>query len=239
MPAISYDPNRFIPQDEQQKRGDQSRPSDSAYGQFQQALNQQSANAMLQQGGMQAQNLAQQLMAPKPVTLPASFTRRASSGGGGGGGGVWTGGPLTASGQASWGSFAQDLLKSLGVPNTPQNQSAIMTWFISEQPPNSPNATWNPLNIQNADFSGRGYTQSRPGQWNFPSEQVGIQAIVRELTSRMYAPILQALQRGTDPTGVLSAIQASPWAASHYGGNLVGRYNPNYYLSLAGGRIAG
>jgi hypothetical protein len=146
---------------------------------------------------------------------------------------------VNATGSKSWGGFATDLLNTIHAPATPENISALITWFKGEQPPNSPNATWNPLNIQNSDFANMGYSKSGHGQWNFPSEQAGISAIMRELTTKMYAPIMQALMQGNNPQGALSAIQSSPWAEGHYGGGLAGQYNPNYYQSLAGGRIAG
>ncbi len=141
----------------------------------------------------------------------------------------------------TWLDWAHGLEATLQVPETPSNDAALLAWMAGEQPPQSPNAAFNPLNIQNADFAGKGYTKSKFGQWNFPDLQTGIDAVAFELNTKLYAPIKQALAAGNNATAVVQAIQASPWAAGHYGGHLTGVLanvlaNPTMYAS---GRIAG
>lgn len=140
---------------------------------------------------------------------------------------------------ATWDQFARALLGALGAPVTADNEAAMLTWFVHEQPPNSPNGAYNPLNIQNDDFAGLGYTKTGHGQWNFPDFTTGVQAVTRELNTRLYAPVKAALMQGNNPVGVLDAVQSSPWAAGHYGGHLASDYSPANLSKYAGGQVAG
>jgi len=140
---------------------------------------------------------------------------------------------------ATWSDFVTALLVELADPDTQPNVDALLTWLAAEQPPNSPNAQFNPLNIQTG---GAAHDSTTPGgQYNFASFDAGVQATASFLGGSYYAGILTALRRGDSAVQTVAAIQASPWAASHYNGRLVPllsvvQSNRNEYLA---GVIAG
>lgn len=119
-----------------------------------------------------------------------------------------------------WLTFAQSLLSELGVPDTPANESALLTWFRFEQNPASPNAAYNPLNIQAGDFPH--VSTSGTGQYDFASLADGVAQTAAFIRQPYYTDIVAALGRGDNAIGVLDAVQQSPWAESHYAGQLTG-----------------
>lgn len=122
---------------------------------------------------------------------------------------------------ATWGDFAQSLLTELGAPVTDDNINALLGWFAGEQPPDNPNAAFNPLNIQAGDFPHDGTSGS--GQYNFLSYDDGVRQTAAFLRQSYYTGIVGALMAGQSCYEVLSAVQDSPWASSHYGYGLTGQ----------------
>ncbi len=119
----------------------------------------------------------------------------------------------------TWLDFATALLTELAAPDTQPNIDALLTWMAGEQPPGEPNADFNPLNIQSG---GAPHSSLTPGgQYNFPSFEAGVDSTASFLQGSYYAGIRLALTRGESAVQTVAAIQASPWAASHYGGRLV------------------
>lgn len=139
---------------------------------------------------------------------------------------------------ATWGEFAQSLCGALGVAASADNVNALLGWFLGEQPPNSPNAAFNPLNIQEGDV---GYGESGSGQTNYGSFDQGVAATARVISQGNMAAIRDAMASGASCTDILTAVEQSPWASGHYGYALhnncatVGA-NPGFYM---GGQVAG
>lgn len=121
-----------------------------------------------------------------------------------------------------WGTFAHGFLSELGAPVTPDAQAALYTIMMSEQAPDNPNARNNPLNIQAGDFPHEGV--SGGGQYNFPSMAEGVKQTAEFLRRNpVYSRIVDAFQRGAPAEEILNEWQASPWAESHYHGQLPSR----------------
>ena len=115
--------------------------------------------------------------------------------------------------------FARNLIKAEHAPVTPANMCAVTTWERYEGGGFGNQAAYNPLNVNPGPGAGwPGYNAT--GAWAFPDAQTGLRYTVRTLGNGNYGGIIAALRNGHDAQGVLAAIQASPWAASHYGGNL-------------------
>lgn len=141
---------------------------------------------------------------------------------------------------SSWLDFAQAMLAGLGAPDTHDNEAALLTWFAGEQPPGSPNAAFNPLNIQAGNFAHVGTSGS--GQYDFGDWSSGVRETVQFLTANpAYASIVASLRDGAPAAQTLGAIQASPWAESHYGGRLTGLLSSilGSWSTYANGTIAG
>lgn len=147
------------------------------------------------------------------------------------------GGAILATG--NWLQFARGILFDLALPDTPDNEAALLTWFNREQPPGSPNGAFNPLNIQAGNYPHSGTSGS--GQYNFNSWDDGIHQTAEFLRQGAYSGILTALSFGNNASAVLVAIQDSPWASGHYGGTLPDSlsYTLQNWETLANGLIAG
>ena len=119
-----------------------------------------------------------------------------------------SGGKVT---QITW---AQALLKSMGLPLTADNVAAIVAWEMAEGGHWYNTAYYNPLNT----------TQSMPGATVFNSVGVkaykswkqGLDATVITLRNGYYGGILDALQRGNDAQAVADAVAASPWGTGSF-----------------------
>jgi len=117
--------------------------------------------------------------------------------------------------------FAKALLKSDGLPVTGANMCAVTTWEAHEGGGFGNQASFNPLNTNPGP--GAGWPgHNAIGAWAFPDAQTGLKYTVATLNNGSYGGIIAALRNGHDGQGVLNAIMASPWAASHYGGGLTG-----------------
>jgi hypothetical protein len=130
-------------------------------------------------------------------------------------GGPWSiftngGGPLAA---VAW---AQQLLHTVKAPVTRGNLQVLYQWQKSE----GGGGVYNPLN-QGPVPGQPGLTTSGVqyggGAANFASWKAGIQGAAAYLHMPNFSSILSAL-KGNNPAGAKSAIIASPWAKSHYGG---------------------
>lgn len=139
---------------------------------------------------------------------------------------------------ATWGEFAASLCTALGVAQSSDNIDALLGWFLGEQPPDGPNAAFNPLNIQEGDV---GYGESGSGQTNYGSYDQGVSATARVISQGNMSGILSAMQAGESCTDILTAVENSPWAGGHYNYALHNNCatvasNEGYY---ANGQIAG
>lgn len=135
-------------------------------------------------------------------------------------------------------SFAKSLLQTLGAPDTPDNEAALVTWMWAEQS-GQPNAAFNPLNIQAGDYPH--VSLSSGGQYNFADWGTGVQQTAAFLQQGAYSGIVAALQAGNNAANVLSAVQDSPWAGGHYGYQLVGDLANTLanFSTVGNGSIAG
>lgn len=116
---------------------------------------------------------------------------------------------------ATWGEFAAALCGALGVPSSQPNVDAFLGWFLGEQPPDAPNAAFNPLNIQAGNFVHG--TTSGSGQYDFASFADGVAQTAAFIRQGFYTGIVAALAAGGDCYAVLVAVEQSPWAEGHYG----------------------
>lgn len=116
---------------------------------------------------------------------------------------------------ATWGDFAVALCGALGAPASQGNVDAFLGWFLGEQPPDAPNAAFNPLNIQAGNFSHGG--ESGSGQYDFASFDDGVSQTAAFIRQGFYVDVLAALQTDAGCYAVLSAVEQSPWAEGHYG----------------------
>jgi peptidoglycan hydrolase CwlO-like protein len=121
---------------------------------------------------------------------------------------------MKAGGKVTQITWAQALLKSLGVPMTADNVAAVVAWEMAEGGHWYNTAYFNPLNT----------TQSMPGATVFNSVGVkaysswaeGLRATVLTLHNGRYGGILAALEGGNDANAVASAVAASPWGTGSF-----------------------
>jgi hypothetical protein len=139
--------------------------------------------------------------------------------GGCGGGGASYAGPISA-GQRGW---AVALLKGAGLPAPAASVDAVEVWERAEGGGFGNQATWNPLNLN--PCSGRvcpdwpGHPAD--GAWAFPDERDGLDETIDYLHYPNFAAIYAAFAHQESEHQILAAIVSSPWAGSHYAGNLV------------------
>ena len=120
-------------------------------------------------------------------------------------------GILGAYTQETW---ARALLKNLGVPVSPDNVTAIVSWEMAEGGHWYNTARFNPLNT----------TMSEPGATAMNSVGVkayisweqGFAATIATLFNGYYAGIIAALERGNDAQAVANAVAASPWGTGAF-----------------------
>lgn len=119
-------------------------------------------------------------------------------------------------GQGAAVTWAKDLLSALGVPQSQANIQFVYDWEVSE----GGGGKYNPLNQGpvpgHPELTTTG-SQYGGGAADFASWQAGIQGAVDYIHMSAYSGILQALKQSSY-SGARSALIASPWAASHYGG---------------------
>ena len=113
-------------------------------------------------------------------------------------------------------SWARALLRADGLPRTSCNVAAVVTWELHEGGGFGNQAAFNPLNVNPGAGAGwPGYNAT--GAWAFPDAPTGLRYTVQTLNDGYYGSIVSALQAGNSDTNVLTAVQNSPWAGSHYG----------------------
>jgi hypothetical protein len=115
-------------------------------------------------------------------------------------------------------TWARDLLKLIGAPQSLGNQQMVFDWETSE----GGGGKFNPLNQGpvpgHPELTTTG-SQYGGGAADFASWQAGLTGASDYLHMPAYAGILGALQ-ANNPAGARAALIASPWAASHYGDHL-------------------
>jgi len=101
------------------------------------------------------------------------------------------------------------ILTGVGAPITPQNLQALAAWQRGEggTANNNPfNTTWQmPGATPYNTLPGGGHV------YNYLTPAQGINATIRTLHNGLYAPILRALQAGTNSQAVAQAIANSQW----------------------------
>lgn len=118
----------------------------------------------------------------------------------------------------NWLQFANAVLKNLSAPVSRPNQEAMLLWMVYENRPDGLVAANNPMNIQTGNYAH--IARTRGGQYIFSSPDEGAATTARFLLAG-YDGVVAAFRAGNDARAVLSAIQDSPWAESHYNYQLV------------------
>lgn len=114
-------------------------------------------------------------------------------------------------------AWAKALLRGIPEPVTTCNLNAVVAWEAAEGGGFGNQASFDPLNLNpppGTPWPGH----AAIGAWAFPDARTGVAYTVR--TVRGYGGILAALAAGNDAQAVCDAIVASPWAQSHYYGQL-------------------
>jgi hypothetical protein len=112
--------------------------------------------------------------------------------------------------------WAQQLLKAINAPVTPETTQFVYDWEVSE----GGGGKFNPLNQGPVPGQPQLTTTGQQyggGAADFASWQAGLQGAVAYLNMPNFTAVRDALRRG-DAVGARSALIASPWAASHYNG---------------------
>lgn len=113
--------------------------------------------------------------------------------------------------------FAIDLLHRLGNDLPSQRiVDFIVGWTKAEDGSDDAYMRNNPLNTTQIGFN-ETHTINGDGVKGYATYEDGLDATVQTLSYGNYTGIVYALQNN-DPEGALSALVASPWAGSHYGG---------------------
>jgi hypothetical protein len=134
-------------------------------------------------------------------------------------------------------TWAKNFLSALGVPQSNANVTFVYDWEKSE----GGGGKYNPLNQGpvpgHSELTTTGQ-QYGGGAADYASWQAGVTGAVDYLHMQNYGGILDALKR-SDYAGAKSALVASPWAASHYGGgSTFSGATPPGAAPLAGGTQA-
>lgn len=110
--------------------------------------------------------------------------------------------------------WAQMVLQDAGLPTTQSNLNAMVLWMQAEEPPSDWFNRNNPLNASLG-------TSASDGTGSYPSLTVAAQQTAAMIRQKNMASIYNAFSSGTaSPATIGAGIIASPWASSHYGGNL-------------------
>jgi hypothetical protein len=113
-------------------------------------------------------------------------------------------------------TWAEDLLTLIGAPLTPGNEQFVYDWEVSE----GGGGKFNPLNQGpvpgHPELTTTG-SQFGGGAADYASWQAGLTGASDYLGMANFTAIERDL-KANNPTGARSALIASPWAASHYGG---------------------
>lgn len=119
-------------------------------------------------------------------------------------------------GQGAALTWARDLLSKIGAPESASNVQMVYDWEVSE----GGGGKFNPLNQGpvpgHPELTTTG-SQFGGGAADFASWDAGLTGASDYLSFPNFIGIKDALLKG-DGSGARSALIASPWAASHYGG---------------------
>jgi hypothetical protein len=149
--------------------------------------------------------------------------------------------PTPLSGSQNETAWAKDFLKQVGAPVTSQNIAAMTTWMAAEGGGGG-GATG--LGINDAMYNPLNTKQHMPGSWKpgdmsedvqaYQNYASGMQATVKTIKNGRYTNILAALKKGNDASGVLAAVNASPWGTHIAGvGASTASNNVNINLNIA------
>jgi murein DD-endopeptidase MepM/ murein hydrolase activator NlpD len=137
--------------------------------------------------------------------------------------GVQKGGTVLATGDRK--DWATQFLTKLGKPVTDANLTAVSTWMAYEGGHWKNSAHYNPLNTT-LKTSGATGSMNSVGVKRYNSWDAGLDATVQTIKANKYGypQILDALSKGTDTAGVLSAVNHSKWGTHipGYGGGQSG-----------------
>lgn len=118
--------------------------------------------------------------------------------------------------------FALDLLAALG-NDAPTGDivAFVVEWTLAEDTSDNALARNNPLNTTMCGYNmiGAINADGACGVQTYATYQDGLAATVQTLANGRYDALVAALQTN-DADAALSALIASPWAASHYGGGV-------------------
>src|SRR5262245_10008700 len=118
-------------------------------------------------------------------------------------------------GQGAALTWARDLLKTIGAPESAGNQQFVYDWEVSE----GGGGKFNPLNQGpvpgHPELTTTG-SQFGGGAADFASWQAGLTGAADYLAMPNFSAVADAL-RSNNPAAARTALIASPWAASHYG----------------------
>jgi hypothetical protein len=112
--------------------------------------------------------------------------------------------------------WAEQLLRLIGAPVTPGNKQFVYDWEVSE----GGGGIYNPLNqgpVPGQPQLTTSGSQYGGGAANFASWAAGLKGAADYLAMPDFRAIRTNL-RANNPVAARSALIASPWAASHYGG---------------------
>lgn len=124
-----------------------------------------------------------------------------------------TPGFVGATGPITRRAFAQSILRSMGWPDTPATEAALIAWMASE----GTAATWNPFATtyrESGPYAGTPLAGNSAGVQNYPSPEAGIHAFLSTLNAndQKYGPIQEAFARGNGKAAI-QAIAASAWGS--------------------------
>ena len=126
---------------------------------------------------------------------------------------------IGSSGLSTRGGWARAFLAADGMPESRCDRRAVVAWEVAEGGGFGNQATNNPLNLNppaNVGWPG----QEAIGAWAFPDTTQGqVDGLRYSVTNvqKYYPGIQSALRAGDNDQAVLTAVEDSPWAGSHYG----------------------
>jgi len=116
------------------------------------------------------------------------------------------------------GGWMRAFLAADGMPETRCDKVAVRVWMSHEGGGFGNQAVGNPLNLNPP--AGTGWPGHQvTGAWAFPSTRAGLADGLRYTVATVanYPGIQAALRAGDNAQAVLTQVEDSPWAQSHYG----------------------
>jgi peptidoglycan hydrolase CwlO-like protein len=111
-------------------------------------------------------------------------------------------------------TWAQTLLKNLGVPVSQANVVAIVSWEMAEGGHWFNSAHFNPLNTTMPEPGAT--PMNSVGVQSYTSWAQGFTATIATLFNGNYAGVMAALEKGNDAQAVADAVAASPWGTGAF-----------------------